>query len=231
MAKGRLDDVEREEVFKFVVYLLRSPEYCEKHLTTEFFLKQCWTNDDDLSIIGMWLRDTDVWGRLKRTETVWVKQAVSGEEFLALALKDVAVMIARHWLCHRTWSAELPYQWLDAFLDRWVSGMVQNRTVDGTYRGSDIKDSDGKTETIVSQEDLQQGLMSVSTRIVRAAEWAENVVKTPKDSLWYERLGYTYLHHMETEVSIKAFLSAKELPSCFGESMRALPMHMQRRRT
>ena len=214
MAKGRLKDVEREEVVKDLVYLLRSPEYIEQHLTKEFFLKQCWTNDDDISIIGMWLRESDARGRLKRKESVWVKQAVSGEEFLALALKDVAAMIARHWLCHRTWSAELPYQWLDYFLDHWASGIVQNRTIDGTYIGSDIKDSNGKTETMVSQEDLPQGPMSVSTRIVRAADWAENVVKIPKDSLWYERLGYTYLHHTETEFSIKAFLSAKALPSC-----------------
>lgn len=212
MAKGRLKDVEREEVVKYLVYLLRSPEYIEKHLTMEFFQKQCWTNDDDLSIIGTWLRDTEAWGKLKRKETLWVKQAVSDDAFVAPALKDVAAMIARHWLCHRTWSAELPFQWLDNFLDRWASGIVQDQAVDGTYSGSDIKDPDRKTASTFSQQDLPQGVMSVPTRIVRAAEWAENVVKIPKDTLWYERLGNTYLHQGETDLSIKAFLSAKELP-------------------
>lgn len=211
---GHLKDDEREEVVKYLVYLLRSPEFIEKHLIVEFFQRQCWTNDEDLSIIGMWLRNDNAWGKLKRKESIWVKQAVSITEFLAPALKDIAAMVARHWLCHRTWSAELPYQWLDVFLDHWAIGTAQNQIVDGTNSGSDIKDSDGKTTNIAIEEDLPQGVLSVSTRIVRAAEWAENIVGIPKDSLWYERLGNTYLHHGETDLSIKAFLNARELPEC-----------------
>ena len=219
---GHLNQVEREEIVEYLVYLLRSPDCIEEHLIDEFFWRQCWINDDDLSLIGKWLRDTNAWGRLRRKEMAWVKHVVASEEFLALALKDVAAMIARHWLCYRTWSAELPYQWLDAFLDRWASGTGQNQTVEGAYSASDIKDSDGKTETMAPQEDLQQGEMLVSTRIVRAAEWAENVVKIPKNSLWFERLGNTYLYCDETELSIKAFLSAKELPNCSWEVSEGL---------
>lgn len=121
-------------------------------------------------------------------------------------------MVARQWLCERTWHAALPFQWIDLFLYRLDSeaaeiqsaGESQNSHRDNSTRGSDSHTQD-------SDDDPVREALPMAERIPRAAEWAAKEANIPESSLWYERLGWTYLKYDEILLSEKAFLKAREM--------------------
>lgn len=70
--------------------------------------------------------------------------------------------------------------------------------------------------------DQQRTLMD-EAKIAQAAEWVEDELKIrTKDSLWFERLGYTFLAFGYPDEAITAFLQSKELPDKHLKSIRGL---------
>lgn len=211
VSENILQTAEREELVQSLVSLLQEVVYIERHLTEEFFRREAWLAETELEAIRWWLCEPR--GKLNRKELSWVKQAVSDKDRKLLALKDIAGMVARHWLCQRTWSAELPFHWLDVFLDRWIRDKVQDDSEDEPHTSVDGQVSLDKVDAVTTSDgDSVKETISISSWVLRAAEWAENGAKLTKNSLWYERLGDTYLYHGEVVLATEAFLKSKELP-------------------
>ena len=178
-------------------------------MTDEFFQREAWLAEEELEAIRWWLNDAR--GKLNRKELSWLKQAVSDKKLFPL--KDIAIMVARHWLCQRTWPADLPFHWLDVFLDRWIGDKAQGELQDEPQSSVRGQVSSDKVDAVTtSNEGSPKETIPISARMLRAAEWAENEARLTKNSLWYERLGNTYLHHEEVVLAIEAFLRSKELP-------------------
>ena len=199
--EGLLKTVEREEVVDGLVSLLQYPEYIERHLISEFLWDESWLSDSEVDAISGWLCDSEARGKLDRKGRKWLTQVSANGK--PLALKDIATMIARQWLCCRTLVAEAPFHWLDVFLDKCVKAGQDGRT---------SEDPGNSVGPVSSDEELTEETMAIHARILRATEWAEKD-KVTRDSLWYERVGNTYLYYGEIEHSINAFLRAKELPN------------------
>lgn len=179
-----LGSADKEEIVSNLISLLEPADCVERNLTREFFEEKYWLDETYGLAAGIqaWFRDSEATAKLTRKQRQWLERANLGGGFLAL--KNIAKMVARHWLWHRTWSAELPFEWIDLYLDRSVGDQVANT----------------------------KEVMSIRTRVKRAVSWAENEAGITKNSLWYERLGKTYLHYKELDVSREEFLTAKMFP-------------------
>ena len=200
---------EREEVVDGLVSLLQDPDYIERNLTSDFFRYQSWLLDFEIDAMEWWLLDSDASGKLDRKRRKWLTQVVMNDKMLAL--KDTARKIARQWLCYRTWAAEEPFEWLDTFLDQCVKAAQNRRPIEDRGNSDGPVSSDGDNGTMASNNELTEGTMRDDARILRAIEWANKELKLTKDSLWYERVGDTYLYYDEIVQSTDAFLRAKEL--------------------
>lgn len=110
-----LESSEREIVSRDLVSLLQSPDCIEHHLTDQFFLTKQWLDQDDLEAVQAWLTDEHA-GHLDRKTRKWLKHADSTTGLNAL--RDVAIMVTRHWLCLDKWQAEWVFQWIDNYLHR-----------------------------------------------------------------------------------------------------------------
>ena len=208
-----LTSAERIMVVDDLVTLLQSPNCIEKHLTERFFQDESWLDEtSNLEVIQAWLSDSEATHKLNRKGISWLKQVNSGGRLLAL--NDIAVMITRQWLCHRTWSAKLPFGWIDVFLDRLENDPVNNQATGSSQSDGQSRDSFKNEVAIENTIDKPASKnMTVCARISRAAEWAEHQAGISKDSLWYERLGKTYLTFEEVEPSKEAFFMAKSFPN------------------
>lgn len=192
---------ECEEIASDLVSLLQNANCISDHLVEDFFIDKWWLDEGVLEAIPFWLEKSGM-GKNGRRKPTWMRQVsrLNGPA----ALKTIAAMIAHHWLCERKWSAELPFQWIDAFLD------LESREIPAGRRGSSTSD-DGQQDVPVHPA---EELMSPKDRVERAAEWAKNELKITKSSLWYERIGQTYLWQEGAELghAIEALLTAKEHP-------------------
>ena len=211
------EPAEKENIVENLVSLLQSPNYVEKHLTEGFLLWGGWV-DEEQAIQG-WLSDPEATSKLNRNGRIWLKQATSGR---LTALRDVAIMIARHWLCDRRWPAIFPFRWIDSYLDQLASesgqGQITNEPQDRATR-----DHDPEPEiTDKGVDEPGKKAISIHVRVNRATKWAENEAKFTKSSLWYERLGHTYLNEEEWELSKIAFLDAKKAPDSSWKASEGL---------
>ena len=120
-----LDTAEREEIVENLVSLLRFVERFDSHLTKDFFSSGSWLDVDELDAIYAWLCDSKATGKSNRKGSSWLARIISGGKLEAL--KDIAKMVARHWLCHRRWPAELPFQWIAHTLIGWSAKEDQAR--------------------------------------------------------------------------------------------------------
>ena len=217
------DTADREEILEYLVSLLQSVERIDSHLTKDFFLFGSWLDDDGVDAIYAWLCDSKATGKLDRKGHSWLKQTLSGGKLKAW--KDVAIMVARHWLCSRTWSAELPFLWIDAYLDQ-----VECEGGPGQIPGESKSGGDASGGSIVNSR------KGAETRVSRAVKWTENEAGITGNSLWYERLGVTYLKFreidvsteeirlskQETALSIEAYLTAKNYPNSSWQASEGL---------
>ncbi|KAL8822530.1 MAG: hypothetical protein Q9191_006735 [Dirinaria sp. TL-2023a] len=214
VASGLLESIERVNIVDELVILLQSPDCIERHLTERYFWQRCWLDPEwELQTIQLWLCDSEAMSRLNRKGLSWLKKVQSAGRLSAL--KDIAAMIARHWLCFRTWPAELPFQWIDTFLGQSVQDEAQPRDLGRPLDSGDEGNSRQEDENKHPGEAPTSETTTFGARVLRAAEWAESEVKIAKDSLWYERLGNTLLHYEEFDRAKEAYSRAKELPDCF----------------
>ena len=230
-----LKRAEREDIVSCLVSLLQSAERIDSHLTVSFFYGRSWLDEDGIDAIGAWLRDSQATGKLNRKERNWLSHVTSGGKLMAL--KDIATMVARHWLCQRKWSAELPFRWIDAFLDQMEREERPGQIADKPQIGGDIRDTSKQEETSkVCGDNSGKGAQTIHTRVSRAVKWAESEAGAVSNSLLHERLGETYLKFRETGVSgeeievlkeetglsIEEYLTAKKYPDCSWEVSEGL---------
>ena len=215
VGEGVIELTEREEVLGNLIGLLQSPNCIDRHLNWEFFEDKSWLGGrNQFEAITAWLHDSEATARLNRRDLIWLKQVNSGNKWLAL--KNVATTIVHHWLRRNEYQAVLPFQWIDAFLEQMLP--VQESAPMTGEELQQIEDRDSPVMNEVESGDIanHNGIkkeLSLQARVSRAVEWAEKEAKiTEKTSLWYERLGCTYLGLGELELSIHLFHKATELP-------------------
>ena len=216
--------IEREDILTQLVRVLQDADYIEEHLTERFFRWDCWLDDgSEIEALHAWLSDLDAakTNRLNPKDRQWLWKVNSGNRLLALA--NIATMIARQWLCQRTWPAQLPFQWIDRFLRQLEANKAQEHAEDERQSAQDsIKTSDRKDETEDAGVILSEENLSVSRRIQRAVEWAQEKAGFVENSLWHERLGDTYLDYGGWEFARDAFLKAKEFPGNYWKMSESL---------
>ncbi|KAL8691994.1 MAG: hypothetical protein Q9218_002886 [Villophora microphyllina] len=215
--EGFLRPAEKEEIVESLISLLQSPDTVETHLNEKFLRSGGWLNESEADAIGGWLEDSEATSELRRStdklrrkERSWLKRVDLGGWLLAL--NDIAKMIACQWLCYRTFPAPSLFDWIDIFLTRVAEKQGQDCAAEES-------ESSGANQTKADQEltnniDIPaEDVLPTQARVLRAAKWAEKEAGTTKDSLYYERLGYTYLGLQEHDCSIAAFVKAKDLPN------------------
>ncbi|KAI9683210.1 MAG: hypothetical protein M1820_010927, partial [Bogoriella megaspora] len=154
-----------------------------------------WLEDDDaLDTLWRWLKDPTVVKASGQTETQWI-DAVTDSNAKYQLLKPVALSYARQWLQDPTWES-----WDGAFSDKlrvsvyWIQNYI-------------IRERLSKKET----DNLKFEYQPIEGTIATSASWAEKELQIEqRGSLWYERLGYTYLRFSEREDAMKTFIDARE---------------------
>ncbi|KAI4198228.1 MAG: hypothetical protein LQ350_005390 [Teloschistes chrysophthalmus] len=216
--KNHLRPAEKEEIVDSLVSLLQSADTVERHLNEDFLQDEGWLDGTfEVEIVEGWLHDSEATSRLRRKERSWLKQLDS--EGWPFALKDIARMIARQWLCFSRFPAPSPFKWIDTWLDRMEQKQVQDAASAPENGGSsEMKSDQDQTKDEVGDNHV----LPAKARIARAAAWAEKEAETTKNSLYYERLGHTYLDQGESECSIEAFVKAKSFPNSSGQISRGL---------
>ncbi|KAL8764972.1 MAG: hypothetical protein Q9194_006748 [Teloschistes cf. exilis] len=216
--KNLLRPAEKEEIVGSLVNLLQSADTVERHLNEAFLLEGRWLDEMfEVEIIKGWLYDSEATSRLRRKERIWLKQVDS--EGWYFALKDVARMIARQWLCSRRFPAPPPFYWIDTWIDRMGQKPVQEAASERENGvPSEMESNQDQTKDNVGDNHV----LPAKARIARAVAWAEKEGETTKNSLYYERLGYTYLDQHESECSLEAFVKAKSFPNNSWQVSRGL---------
>ncbi|KAL8831997.1 MAG: hypothetical protein Q9170_005059 [Blastenia crenularia] len=164
----------------------------------------------EIPAIYAWLKDADAANGLKPKGRRWLKNVLSAQS--PLALKGIALMVANHWLCQRKWPADLPFRWLDTFLDRIHESQEQRRQFQDQSderNSEDILNEDDSSE--VTDITAQKESLSSSERVQRAIEWVQTEENLTKNSTWYERLGNTYLEYELYDASADTFEEGKKL--------------------
>ncbi|KAL9594253.1 MAG: hypothetical protein Q9219_007134 [cf. Caloplaca sp. 3 TL-2023] len=205
---------EREDILIQLISLLQSADSIEEYLTEEFLGKGYWLDkDSELEAIEMWLGDLEAADtvRLSQKDRRWLKRVKS--RGIIFALTDVAAMVARQWMCKRTWRAPLPFRWIDAFLDRLDDSHKQDGAQTKLQSDQDRKDLSAGSDANEESNAATREENSILLGIQRAAEWVQKESGVAKDSLWYERLGDTYLCYDQWEYARSAYLEGQKLPN------------------
>lgn len=209
-----LELTEKGGIVSQLVSLLQSADSIEQHLTKDFFERAYWVDkeSDFVDAIYEWLGDSEAAKNLNQKDNRWLTKVASEKQ--PLALRDIAKMIARQWLCKRTWPAQLPFHWIDVFLGRLEESQEQDQAQDEPQSGEGSKDLPEEEDAItVSDATFAKENLSESGRIQRAADWARNEAGIARNSLWYERLGNTYLKYELWDLAKGEFLEGKKLPN------------------
>ena len=220
--RENIDDVETSEKAEIVdnlITLFQSPDSFEKYLSEEFLTEGAWLHNG-LTTIQDWLRDPEAAQRLNRRALSWLRQA--NAENCLFPLGEIAAMIARKWLCDRSWDAQYPYKWINVFVFRLEEIQAQDK-VEGTESSSNGgDDSSQESRNVYTDEDFRREEDTAPTRIEQSAEWAAKTSNIVKNSLYYERLGNTYAYYGEIERAKESFLEAKTLPDSSWKVSRGL---------
>ncbi|KAL6713601.1 hypothetical protein ACLMJK_009066 [Lecanora helva] len=243
---------EKDKVIENLVMLLQDPDRIEQHLDEEFFGGWFWFDRPvNLVALQAWLCDDDT-RHLDRKiiKQGWLRRATSGPK--VLAFQDIAVMVARNWLGGRKWPAGLPFQWIETFLTRLGEDQVRLKPTEAAYGDSSIVKSlnlDVDPNNKCGASGTKEGSSSIEatpcepssdavrmetteptdadpppvhTRVMRATAWVQRETVIVTNSLYYERLGATYLYFEENQLAEEAFLKAKILPDCSWQNSRDL---------
>lgn len=216
-----LEFFEKEDLVDDIVNLLQSADCIERHLTREFFSSGAWLSEQiELKTIQTWICESEATDKLQRKNSSWAKMVKSkGSSF---ALKGIATMVTRHWLCLRAWSAGVPFQWIDTYLDRVATDEAVDNEKSALDEGSNSDVELKQDETQDVNGATMETPMIIRDRVERAARWAEEEAGLTKNSLWYERLGKTYLYYEEVDLAKEAFSKSKFYPDCSWEASEGL---------
>ncbi|KAI9654642.1 MAG: hypothetical protein M1821_005849 [Bathelium mastoideum] len=209
---------EKIEIVDDLISVLQSPDRIDRDLSDEYLESRAW---HDVDVFHAWLTDSEATKTLKRRDRDWLSSVVSGNRMLIL--ETIATMIARHWLCRTTWSPGDVYEWINEFLDRAQAndnqpqGPENGRSGEATNNSSEIfrgvKTEDAESDSSRKSSGEKESL-NPTERIQRALKWAEQKLDIAgKNSLWYERVGGTYLSAGNYDLSKESFLKAKSLPN------------------
>lgn len=197
-----LEPSEREFVFRDLVSLLQSPECIEYHMTDLFFLGTWWLNNEDIKAVQAWLKDEHA-GHLDRKTRKWLKHAdlTTG----LIALRDVAIMVTRHWLCHDKWQAWFVFIWVDEYVHRMTKSESEIKNQDEAPNDGDATEKAG----------VQKGKydIPVQERVQRAIKWAEDEARIMTNALLYKRVGDTYREQGYAKLAIEAYTTGKAHPN------------------
>ena len=197
-----LEPSEREDILRDLVGLLQYPECIADHLSDRFFLHTWWLDEDALGAVSAWLKGEHA-GHLDRISRKWLKHANSNTSLFAL--REMAVMVARHWLCLEEWEAHLPFQWLDYYVERLAESQ------------GDIQDGASGNEDSIEKAGVQSDKgddMAVQERVTRAMRWAENAGQVTRSALTHKRIGDTYLQRNQPQLAIESYNIGKTHPDC-----------------
>ena len=237
--KGSITLAERQEVVLNLVELLQSTDYVERYLNDSFLGELCWLAKEERNALQEWLRDSDATSELSQSDLKWLKQVTVQSKFLVL--KDIAATVALHWLYDRKFSAAASYRWLNNFLflvdyEEAATTTTQDRDSEteiaefekikaeehlGSSNGDYLNDTRNTTTHPKSHSggNLSRGStasddLQFKQRMLRTVKWAENATMiSERESLFYERLGATYLGSSRYELAKEQYLRAKTFPS------------------
>ncbi|KAI9666298.1 MAG: hypothetical protein M1821_004233 [Bathelium mastoideum] len=155
-----------------------------------------WLEDDDaLDGLWQWLKDSTVVKASDHGETEWIDRVIDPNAKYQL-LRPVVLAYARHWLRDPSWDTwdtastnyhlRNPVRWIQNYLTRERFSKKEIDKIEIMYRPTE-------------------------DQIAASAKWAEKELNIEQqDSLWYERLGCTYLLFGERDDATKTFVEARK---------------------
>ena len=210
--------------------LLQSAECIDRHLTADFFSQNIWLDDDEeLQALEGWLRDPAS-KALNRKQIGWLDSVNAVGPLLGL--RDIAIMIARHWLSSRVWEANLPYSWIASYVSR-LEEYKRRQDADATHSADH---DNGQPITSISstneQPEASATSLTIEDQIASAAKWCKDNSGVSENALYHERLGRTYLLGDNSEQALSHFTKAQELPDCSWQVFQGLAnVHSRRKQT
>lgn len=222
---GVIELVEREDIISRLVNLLQSADCLEKHIDVEPFNFYHWRwliDPPKIEIIYRWLCDSEARRGLNRKDRTWLTSKASGGK--VSALMDIAVMTARRWLCDRRWEVHWLCECIWVFLDQSLSTDLHTepaKELKSDKANEEGAEAKGTNETLEPRSAKEPA--SLQDRILQAAEWATKAANiTERTSVWFERLGTTYLFYGQFRAAREALLTAKALPDCSWKTSESL---------
>ncbi|KAK5048582.1 hypothetical protein LTR84_005673 [Exophiala bonariae] len=209
-------DSEMQSVVDKLVNLLSDTECIEKH----------WTRGPNtfhygLPIFTWCLYKTNVVESLRPRDRRWLEKRDITKDPKISCLHDIALMVAEQWLRRRV--CDYP----EAFA-KWIFHYVKNlKMASSTAVADNEKDKSASLvdtiNTSVMDTVVSADLDLDSESISRAAAWVEQELRFKNlDSLWFERLGQTFLETDLLDDAAAAFLRAKSLPGAHRMVSRGL---------
>ena len=200
---------EKSELVDNLVTLFQSPGFFGEHLDESFLMDGVGLHDG-LMVIRDWLQDSVARKGLNRKALGWLRQADT--EDILYPWRGIAAMIARKWLCDRSLDVQGPYTWINTFLLRQEEIQTEGEASHPMTDHNIKQNTKLEGRRLYSDEDLMRERETASTRIGRCSEWAVKAATIVKDSLFYERLGNTFVEFGQIHAAKDAFLKGKELP-------------------
>ncbi|KEF52389.1 uncharacterized protein A1O9_11630 [Exophiala aquamarina CBS 119918] len=198
---GGVQISETQSIVDKLINLVSDTECIEKH----------WTKGPNKIHFGLlafswWLSLSDITDSLRPRDRRWLERRDRSKNPKTSCLSDIASMVAEQWLRHRDWKdPDECARWIYDYIIMEANGDVTFEYPTGT--------------TILDQEHTFMD----ETKILQAADWVEDELKVrSKDSLWFERLGYTFLAFGYNDEAIAAFIQSKDLPDKHLRSIRGL---------
>ena len=221
-----LIDFDKSVIIRNLVDLLESPGWVDRHLTTNFLEKATWLEDaQELQALDDWLRDASS-EALNRKQIAWLNR-VNAEGSL-LYLRDIAKMIARHWLSRRSWKAVYPFSWVSKYVHR--LGEYEMTQIPASCSENNDEEANLRL-AITDRGSPTYGATerpSIDVQITTAAEWCKMNADIAEDSIYYERLGCTYQSQDEIELALQHFEKAKNMQNRSWHVFQALAtLHFQ----
>ena len=233
---------ERHEVLSNIISLLQSANSIEQHLQDRFLSNSCWVSEDGGKALQEWLHDSGATDGLNRKDLKWLDGATTGPPLQVLKPIATAIashwLCNRKWSAQSCFIWIDSFLEATGYGDEpaQATQALQARPEDENVPQPDAPNAD--TEVVASNEAVVNGInedidatekianddeneeedapaeRSDPDRILRGLSWAATILEMPeeKTSLWYERLGSTYLEYELYAPAKDVYLQAKTLP-------------------
>ncbi|KAK5658011.1 hypothetical protein OQA88_2565 [Cercophora sp. LCS_1] len=210
---------DRKAIAKCVFDLFDDVEIVKTHW--DACSKVTWFKDQaQLAIFLGWLQDNAANSNFSRNDRIWLNEVGQSSNPGRALLSPVMRTVARLWLRSPTGPPKIAFEWIAGFLR--LGASRSDGSPPTTPSAAESSAANAKTDPVVDKEVLDESQIIISASdsnreaVLKATKWCRLVLGLKEEdinSLWHQRLGFTYLNMGINDKASEEFLAAQALPN------------------